>query len=621
MEFRILGPLELRVNGTIVTLSSAKQRALLGVLLLHANEVVSSDRLVGELWGARPPPTSGKLVQVYVSQLRRALAAVGGQEVVRTRAPGYVAVLEPDQLDAARFTAKLARARATAEAGSLDEAVALYEDALALWRGPVLADVAFESYARTDTELLAELRLAALSERVDCEFARGHHAQLIGELESLTAEHPLHERFSAQLMLALYRSGRQSEALGAYRQARRVLRDQVGLDPGPELRRLEKAILAHDPSLELGRSAAPLRAHMPPAPEGRPPRSRRYRFPVVAAATTLLLVTGGAALLLARDHGAPPPLAAIAPDSVVIVDPSRNEAVDEIPLHTRPSAVEYGDGYVWVGAADEGTLLRIDPDTHAIRPVGLGAAPTEITTADGFVWVLTKEQTVFQIRSDSMRLVRRIVLPKVARVGRFAGRPFSGPFPGCRGLTAGAGAAWISCYLPLLLRIDERTGDIEQHALGCGFGVSFDGRALWCAAGLISPDPRPRPLWQLSRIDPATRRVTQTIPPPRVGAEIGAGRVTAGPHRILLTDRENSALVQIDPGLGRAREIVPLQHPPIDSSLLDDDVWTANADGTLSRVDSTAGRVVRTVPLGKYPRAAYPVQIAGGGDRVWVAVH
>jgi DNA-binding SARP family transcriptional activator len=164
VEFRILGPLEVAVEGTPVVLGPAKQRALLGILLLHANEVVPRERLVDELWGERPPPTATKIVQVYVSQLRRALDAHGGGDVLRTRAPGYVAAVEDEQLDARRFATLVAQARKHAEAEGMDQAAEAYADALALWRGPVLADLVLESHARINAERLAELRLEGLAE-------------------------------------------------------------------------------------------------------------------------------------------------------------------------------------------------------------------------------------------------------------------------------------------------------------------------------------------------------------------------------------------------------------------------------------------------------------------------
>ena len=256
MEFRLLGPLGVWVDGRPVELR-AKERTLLAVLLLHRNETVSSERLIDELWGDSPPTTAQKLLATYVWQLRKALG-----DLIVTRPPGYAAVVAREQLDTARFEALLARARDERPA----EAAATLREALALWRGPALADVAFESSARGDVERLDDQRLAALAQRIDLDLELGGHEEVVVELQSLVHEHPFRERYRAQLMLALYRSGRQAEALETYRDARRRFADDLGLEPGPELQQLERAILAHDPAL-----GAPDGTPAPPAPSAGEP--------------------------------------------------------------------------------------------------------------------------------------------------------------------------------------------------------------------------------------------------------------------------------------------------------------------------------------------------------------
>ena len=245
MEFRILGPLEVLDGERAIAFDAAKQRALLGVLLLHANEVVSRERLIDELWGERPPATAAKLVQGYVSQLRRRL----GRDAIATRGPGYLLGVNEDAVDAARFRGLVAEARRLATNGAQEPAARVYRAALALWRGPPLADVVVESLARNEIERLEEERLGALGDRIDCELTLGHHDELVAELETLVNQYPLRERLRAQLMLALYRSGRQAEALAAFQDARRTLLEQLGLEPSRELQELERAILRHDPAL------------------------------------------------------------------------------------------------------------------------------------------------------------------------------------------------------------------------------------------------------------------------------------------------------------------------------------------------------------------------------------
>src|ERR687885_2700452 len=267
MQFRILGPLEVHDDSRPVALGGPKHRALLGVLLLHANESISSERLVDELWGDQPPARAHKLVQGYVSGLRKLL----GPARVVTRSPGYLARVEDGELDALEFD------RLVTEAGAAEEPPLKAERlrrALELWRGSALANLRLESFGDREAERLNELRLAALLERIEIDLELGRHAELVGELEALVAEHPLQERFRALLMLALYRSGRQADALELYRATRTLLAEELGLDPSPELQRLERLVLTHDAELDPPRFEA--RVELPPAPTP-PPEPERLR--------------------------------------------------------------------------------------------------------------------------------------------------------------------------------------------------------------------------------------------------------------------------------------------------------------------------------------------------------
>jgi DNA-binding SARP family transcriptional activator len=248
MDFRILGPLEASDGKGPIALGGARQRTVLAVLLLHENEVVSTDRLIDELWGENPPQTARTALQGYVSRLRRALGT-GGASLV-TRAPGYLLQVEPGQLDRDRFEALLGRAREERAQGNAEAAAELLREALALWRGPTLVDFRYEPFAQSEIARLEELRLVALEARIDLDLAGGKAGDLVSELEVLVAGHPLRERFRGQLMLALYRSGRQAEALAAYQDARRVLVEELGIEPGPELQRLEGQILRQEAALD-----------------------------------------------------------------------------------------------------------------------------------------------------------------------------------------------------------------------------------------------------------------------------------------------------------------------------------------------------------------------------------
>ena len=289
MDYAILGPLRVGGADGAIELKAAKQRALLAFLLLsRRDEGVPMTRLVDVLWGDHPPATATKALQVYVSQLRRTL----GASAIVTRSSGYAIDVEPGKLDLDRFESLVARA----EHAPPDEASALLREALDLFRGPPLVDAPLLGPAATEADRIDELRLVALERRIEADLALSRHAALVAELEALTAEHPYRERFHAQLMLALYRAGRQADALEAFRKARTVLVEELGLDPGRELQQLEAAILAQDPALDLDATPPPRAPAAPALPEPPGPLLGRDADLVTATAlldeTRLLTLTG-----------------------------------------------------------------------------------------------------------------------------------------------------------------------------------------------------------------------------------------------------------------------------------------------------------------------------------------
>ena len=275
LEIRVLGRVDALVDGQALPLGGSKQRAILAMLALRANRTVSVDDLIDGLWGDRPPASAAKNLSLYISRLRKALGADGSGAAIVTRGRGYELQLPADAVDAARFERLVDRARAEAEQGIADGAA---RGALELWRGAPLADVASEPFAGAEIGRLEELHLRAIELSIDAELAAGRHADVLGSLKALIAEHPLHEHFHAQRMLALYRAGRQSEAIEAYRDAHRALAREIGVEPGPELRELQEAILRHDPALD----ARPLQQELPPQLEGGSPllagRERELRW-------------------------------------------------------------------------------------------------------------------------------------------------------------------------------------------------------------------------------------------------------------------------------------------------------------------------------------------------------
>ena len=246
MEFRILGPLEVWEGGRELYVAGRRPRALLAVLLLHPNEVVSADRLVDELWGEDGPEDTAAL-KVVVCRLRKTLPS----DVVTTKSPGYVLRVGPDELDRDRFERLVDEGRDLFARDLVADASERLREALSLWRGPPLADFTYESFARTAITRLDEIRLAAIELRIDADLSLGRHDEVVGELEALVSDHPLRERLRLCLMVALYRSGRQGDALHAYDDARQTLVDEFGVRPCRALQDLERAILRQDPSLEV----------------------------------------------------------------------------------------------------------------------------------------------------------------------------------------------------------------------------------------------------------------------------------------------------------------------------------------------------------------------------------
>ena len=589
MEFRILGPLEI-VGGSPVSIDAPKQRALLGVLLLHPNEVVSADRLTDELWGERPPATASKLVQTYVSQLRRAL----GADLIVTRAPGYVLRIDEEALDAVRFRRLTAEARGSAASGEHERADELFREALALWRGAPLPDVVFESFARNEVERLEEERLAALMDRIDCELALGRHDEVIPELEGLVKKYPLRERLSAQLILALYRCGRQAEALDVYQEARRLLVGELGLEPGEQLQQLERAILVHDPALEQPR--------MPPEAVGEPP-TRRPGVAIVLAATLILAALIGGFLLL-RDDDAPARGSAtpkILPNTLVKIDASTNTVDDVIAVGRFPGKVAAEDGFVWVVNIEDETLTRVTTRFgHAELVGGLRVEePTGLATDDPrgvFVGSFATSEVV-AIDPSSLDVEDRLGLP--GETAAF--------------VATGAGSLWITqppvgfeeTAPSAISRVSILNGRMQRRfTVPAGVlpgQIAFGEGAAWVA------NVGDGTIW---RIDAATNRTTRI----QVGNQPTDVTVDSGSVWVPCLGRD--AVWRLDAATGKVEAIIPTGKEALAVAAGAGAVWVTNqADGTVSRIDPRTNKVVRTIRLGFNPHG---IAVADGA--VWVAV-
>jgi YVTN family beta-propeller protein len=590
MEFRVLGSLEVVDHDGPVALGAPKQRALLAVLLLRRGEPVSSDRLIDEIWGEQPPASANKIVQGYVSNLRKVL----GDGRLVTQGRGYLLRIEPGQTDVDRFEALAARGRRALEDGDALTAAAVLREALGVWRGPALSDFAYEPFAQPETARLEESRLVVLEDRIDADLASGEHARLVGELEALVREHPLRERLVAQLMLALYQSGRQADALGTFREAKARLVDELGLDPGPELQELERAILVQDPALQ----APPARRKVPEAPAAVP--SRRRGGALIAVGGVVLLAVIVAIAVTVADSGAN--AVTVAPNSLAAIDPATDRVVGAIAVGDRPGAVAFAAGSVWTANLDDQTVSRVDSRTLRVqRVIPLPGPPTGIAgTADG-LWVVQATVNPESTAASSVSVARIdpefYSLGPVHRIGNVI--PDSSAAIAARG-----NSIWVAPYSGLLTHLDATTGDvippgIDPNASPGGVAISPDG-AVWLTD---------------SEADVVVRRdptgLLKSIP---VGNTPTA--IAAGAGAVWVVDSLDNTVVRIDQSSESVTNTFSVGDSPAGIAVGDGSVWVANAgDGTVTRLDATTGRVQATIHVGGSPAA---VTVADG--RVWVAV-
>jgi YVTN family beta-propeller protein len=605
MDYRILGPLEIADNGSLRPLTGTRQRALLTLLLLHRNEVVSPDRLIDGLWGASPPSSAAKALQNAVSQVRRALADGGGPEAgpLRTEGGGYVLRVAPEEVDADRFEALLAEGRRRLEEARYAVAAERLREALALWRGPALADVAYEAFAQPEIARLEEERLAALEERIDADLALGRHDELVAELESLVAENPYRERLQGQLLLALYRSGRQAEALDAYRRARRTFADELGIDPGPRLQELERSILRHDTSLEAPAPPPPpidLDQQRSSRAELHPSRPRKRALAGVVGVVVLVIAAALVAALRDNSRTAQKPVV-LTGDSVAVIDPATNLIIDEVPVGARPSGIAEGEGSIWVANRDDNTLLRIDPRSRTVvRIIGLAVEPREVAVAGQSVWVASQA-------GDAVLRVDPGINEVVGRISLGQGREV------CCGLdlATGGGAIWVS-YHGRLSRIDAATHTVETRRDGGVKSIAFGHGALWVMTATS----------RIERIDPDTNSVLDRISLSGVGqTNWGGAAVAVGAGAVWTSTDVTKTLWKIDPATGEFSGRVRLGRPAVGVAFGEGAVWVVGNDGTLLRVDPKSERVVRTIRLGVYAaQESAWAPVAVGQGAVWVPV-
>jgi DNA-binding SARP family transcriptional activator len=384
VEFRILGPLQILDGDTPIEITGAKQQAVLTMLILRANEMIGSERLIDELWGEQAPRNATGALYNHVSRLRKAL----GPDLIARREWGYVLRTPPESIDLRRFEAMVSEA----EQLPARQRAARLAEALALWRGPPLAGLESEAALQREIARLEEIRVATIERRIDADLETGRNSDLVGELEMLIAEHPVREHLRWQLILALYRAGRQAEALEVYRETRRVLAEELGLDPSPELRELEKAILRQDPSLAIATGQVPEPRAPAEQSASRPPRRRLSAGLLVLG----VLASGAAAvaLVVATDNHAPavavpattvinesPPQTTIVIRSTSGQPRSRRHGTKPTTARpTRPSTAPVAPGATTTGPPNPPTTNTHSTTSKPPAHKRTTAAPTTTTT-------------------------------------------------------------------------------------------------------------------------------------------------------------------------------------------------------------------------------------------------
>jgi YVTN family beta-propeller protein len=611
MEFRLLGPVEVEDEGRLITVGRRQPRTVLAVLLLDANRVVPRERLFEALWVESPPDRAANTLQVYVSQLRRSL----GRDLIVTRPPGYLIQIEEGDLDLERFRLLVSEARGE----DPEEAAVKLREALSLWRGPALADLSDTPWLEGERRRLEELRLSALEARIDAELALGEQATLVPELEALVREHPLRERLRGQLMLALYRSGRQAEALAVFDQGRRLLADELGLEPGEALKLLQRRILDQNAAL----TPPPVRrrarrdseeklstdTRVGPTPTPTPPKRRKLAIALAAGVAIVAAAVGAAAVELTGGTSKP-----ASGNTVDAIDPSGGGVRSLTDVGTTPGNIVVGDGSVWVLNADDRTITRIDPKTRqVVKTFSLGTSPTDLAAGDGALWIGNGGSTSGQGGFAYTRSVSRFdpLSTSVTATTTLPGQPAPnrGLVAGLSGLSEAAGSVWALDPDGSISRLDAATGrPLRTFPVRAeGTSIAADQQGVWFLTMLPnSGEPA------VEHIDAKAEHVDQTIPilaTGLVGLAVGAGSVWA-------TDPFDGLVERIVPGPNPVTRTIQADFGVSHVAFGENAVWVANfLRGTVSRIDPHTNTVTGTVPV-----SGTPDGVAAGVGSAWVSV-
>lgn len=574
VEFGVLGPVEACLDGKPLPLGGPKPRALLAMLVLRANEVVPRDRLIEGLWGGQMPASAEHGLDDYVSRLRKVI----GADRLERSPPGYVLHVEPGELDLDRFEELCERARGLSSRGDPRGAADALTEALALWRGAALADLIDEPFAPAEIERLGERRLLAIEDLAEARLASGEGAELVGELTRLVDEHPYRERPVGELMLALYRAGRQAEALSVYRRARLRFADELGLEPGPELRELERRILQHDPALGVQTA---LRSR----PRRRPTRR-------VAAVVACLVVAAAAlvALLPRLGHGGSAG-ATVRRDEIVGLSPSSGGTTAGVALAGPSDAIGPGADALWVADGSLGEVSRIDLSSRSVVDrVPVGGSPGTVAVGGGYVWVASVPGgSIARIDPSTDTLTQTISL---------AGAQASS-------LAYGEGGLWVADTTDdSLIELDPKTGgvlntvplDLTPTSLAVGDG------GVWVAD------------YETNTVEEIDPRSGQALA--RIGVGDGPSALTLGPGAVWVANTLDSTVTRIDPTKGSVAFTIRVGNSPAALALTPGGVWVANRwSYDVWRIDPARNVVTRTIPIGGQPTA-----LAAAAGRLWIGI-
>jgi DNA-binding SARP family transcriptional activator/ABC-type branched-subunit amino acid transport system substrate-binding protein/DNA-binding beta-propeller fold protein YncE len=592
MFFSLLGPLQVADGDRKIALGAPKHRALLALLLLRRGEPISVESLAEALWAGAPPATGTKAVRVYVGVLRKAV----GADVIVTAGGGYAIPLEEHETDVERFEELAAEGTRRLDREDADGASTVLRRALGLWRGPALADFRYDDFAKTEITRLEEARMAAIEARIDADLALGREDELVPELQALIREHPLRERLRGQLMLALYRAGRQAEALDVYREGRRRLVEELGIEPSRALQELERAILAHDESI-----GGPRRRLLLRRVRQRPAILIGLGgFLVVAAAATALAIS------LTRSGGGGIS-SVVQGNSLAAIDPATGRIVAQVPVGATPAELAVGGSAVWVLNADDQTISRVDAETKDVRTLAIGATPTDLAAGAEGVWVgnggkLARAQfagttavALTRIDEHTGAVLANVPLPL---------RGSSRSNVAQNRIAFASGAVWAIAPDFSLLRIDPaRNNEVRVVSRDlAAVAVAAEGDEVWVLGEQ----------GELTRIAATSGRITAQIKVPGIGLTdlaVGDGSVWA-------TDPYQGTLWRIDPGTRVFQRTIDVGAGADSVAFGSGSAWVANSlQGTLRRVNAATNRVVLTIPLGSTPRA-----VALGEGLVWVTV-